>query len=247
MPRALPSFALRNSAYCAEKWTGDFPAIEEIGAEGKDQLRLRDLEVRGGDAVNLLRRRPVDLGREEVVDEVVFRAQGLGVILDQDFEMPAQWPGQERELLAGILGLLRDQAQRLVPGSGLKASVLAQQRLLQAVGVIMMLDRRLPQAAQAALGDRGFGAAFELQDAAFAHPALDAAARLAERAGGGVVDPDARHIEVAAARNRPPRSWCRTRAGFRIPPRRARRCSSPAVSAVFCDRYCSSFLLADHL
>ena len=168
--------------------------VEEVRTEVDDEIRARQIEDRNRMGTEELLTRaeqrmiaegrvaeaPGDTGRgHDLVEQAVERrADGAA----EDPGLAGRAAKLRRELAAGVLPA--DRLQRAVAAAGGRAG--------DAVGMIGATQARLAAGAQAALVDRMFGIALELDRTAFPGLHVQTAARRALETGRGVFDRDPR-------------------------------------------------------
>ena len=174
------------------------PRLEEIGAEGDDELRRGEVERRPRHAVALLVRSDHAAVRERRVAQV----RGDAVAGEPSVQESREAPGlvlidEERvPRLPRALHrreLLRQERDRLRPRDRRERAVLAEHRLPIAVRIVEPLHRRLSARAERPAIQRMIGIPLHLESASVAHFEEHAASRRALTAGGGVEVGDARH------------------------------------------------------
>ena len=165
------------------------PRVEEVGAEGQDVLRVREV-------VGRQRRRaeshPVAGTQRFEAERLVAQVAAthlLHPLSDEIAERRLLGAGQEHDPLALRLAHLgREPLDRAVPIDVFEgAAGVTHHRMRDAIGIVQPLQRGLSARAQPAAIDGGVGIALELDRAALAHAHADTAARRAFPARRGVV------------------------------------------------------------
>ena len=171
--------------------------LDKIGAETEEIAGLREIVPREGRrAEGLAAGRPQPVKAEEIIGEMVGRAEGAHEAGRQRCQGALQRRRQQREAVAPFLLLqggesAGQEGQRLLPANFFvfprTARAAPLERLRDPVGMVKLLHNCLAPGAESAPVDRVQGIPFDLLGPPFGEANEDAAAGRTEAAGAGIV------------------------------------------------------------